>query len=136
MNPPRIPGLDRRTRREHPSASGCAQIRAGVPSPERCLVTRLARNRSRLIAIPRVTVHWPPAPLARSPSGNRIAGLAPRLVHTSIQLLKRRRVVERTLAWLNRNRRLAKHFEASVESAVAWLLIASIKLLTRGLARA
>lgn len=52
------------------------------------------------------------------------------------QLLKRRWVVERTLAWLNRNRRLAKDFEASVESAVAWLLIASIKLLTRRLARA
>ena len=52
------------------------------------------------------------------------------------QLLKRRWVVERTLAWLNRNRRLAKDFEASVESALAWLLIASIKLLTRRLARA
>ena len=52
------------------------------------------------------------------------------------QLLKRRWVVERTLAWLDRNRRLAKDFEASVESAVAWLLIASIKLLTRRLARA
>lgn len=52
------------------------------------------------------------------------------------QLLKRRWVVERTLAWLNRNRRLAKDFEASIESAVAWLLIASIKLLTRRLARA
>ena len=33
-------------------------------------------------------------------------------------------------------RRLAKDFEASVESALAWLLIASIKLLTRRLARA
>jgi transposase len=52
------------------------------------------------------------------------------------QLLKRRWVVERTLAWLNRNRRLAKDFEASIESAVAWLLIASIKLLTRRVARA
>jgi transposase len=52
------------------------------------------------------------------------------------QLLKRRWVVERTLAWLNRNRHLAKDFEASVESAVAWLLIASIKLLSRRLARA
>jgi len=52
------------------------------------------------------------------------------------QLLKRRWVVERTLAWLNRNRRLAKDFEASVESAVAWLLIASVKLLSRRLARA
>jgi transposase len=52
------------------------------------------------------------------------------------QLLKRRWVVERTLAWLNRNRRLANDFDASVESSVAWLLIASIKLLTRRLARA
>jgi transposase len=44
-------------------------------------------------------------------------------------------VVERTLAWLNRNRRLAKDFEASIESAVAWLLITNIKLLTRRVAK-
>jgi transposase len=40
-------------------------------------------------------------------------------------------IVERTLAWLNRNRRLAKDFKASIESAVAWVLIASIKLARR-----
>lgn len=51
-------------------------------------------------------------------------------------LLPRRWVVERTLAWLNRNRRLAKDFEASVESALTWLLIASVKLLSRRLAAA
>jgi len=51
-------------------------------------------------------------------------------------LLTRRRVVERTLAWLNRNRRLAKDFEATTESALAWLMIASVKLLSRRLARA
>jgi transposase len=34
-------------------------------------------------------------------------------------------VVERTFAWLNRNRRLAKDVEASIESAEAWLYIAS-----------
>jgi putative transposase len=50
-------------------------------------------------------------------------------------LIKRRWVVERTIAWLNRNRRLAKDFEASIESALAWLMIASVKLLTRRLAR-
>lgn len=51
-------------------------------------------------------------------------------------LIKRRWVVERTIAWLNRNRRLAKDFEASFESALAWLMIASVKLVTRRLARA
>jgi transposase len=39
--------------------------------------------------------------------------------------------VERTFAWLNRNRRLAKDVEASVESAVNWLFIASVKLMSR-----
>jgi transposase len=51
-------------------------------------------------------------------------------------VLPRRWVVERTIAWLNRNRRLAKDFEASIESAVAWIMIASVKLLTRRVARA
>lgn len=50
-------------------------------------------------------------------------------------LLPRRWVVERTLAWLNRNRRLAKDFEATIESALTWTLIASVKLLSRRLAR-
>ena len=50
-------------------------------------------------------------------------------------VLPKRWLVERTLAWLNRNRRLAKDFEASSESALAWLMIASVKLLTRRLAR-
>lgn len=49
-------------------------------------------------------------------------------------LLPRRWVVERTFAWLNRNRRLAKDFEATVESAVTWLHIASVKLMSRRLA--
>lgn len=51
------------------------------------------------------------------------------------ELLPRRWVVERTISWLNRNRRLAKDFEATVESAVAWIFIASVKLLSRRVAR-
>jgi transposase len=47
----------------------------------------------------------------------------------------RRWVVERTLAWFGRNRRLAKDFEASIASAEAWVLIASVRLLSRRLAR-
>ena len=47
----------------------------------------------------------------------------------------RRWVVERTFAWFGRNRRLAKDFEASIASAEAWVLISSIRLLSRRLAR-
>lgn len=57
-------------------------------------------------------------------------------VANGFEVLPRRWVVERTLAWLNRNRRLAKDFEASLASAEAWLYLASVQLLVRQLARA
>jgi transposase len=47
----------------------------------------------------------------------------------------RRWVVERCFAWLNRNRRLAKDFEATTASATAFLYAASTILLVRRLAR-
>ncbi len=50
-------------------------------------------------------------------------------------LLPRRWVVKRTFAWLNRCRRLAKDFEHSIASAEAWIYIASIRMITRRLAR-
>ena len=46
-------------------------------------------------------------------------------------LLLRRWVVERTLAWLNCNRRLTKDVEKTIESAATWLYIASVKLMPR-----
>lgn len=52
------------------------------------------------------------------------------------KLLPRRWVVERTIAWLNRNRRLAKDFERTVESATTWLFIASVNQITRRIANA
>jgi hypothetical protein len=48
--------------------------------------------------------------------------------------LPRRWVVERTVAWLNRNRRLVKDVDATIESSVTWLYIASVKLMSRRLA--
>ena len=48
----------------------------------------------------------------------------------------RRWVVERFFAWISRNRRLAKDFEATIASARAFLYAASIMLLSRRLARA
>ena len=52
------------------------------------------------------------------------------------ELLPRRWVVQRTFAWLGRCRRLAKDFEATIDSAVAWIFIAHIRRLTRRLVRA
>lgn len=50
-------------------------------------------------------------------------------------VLPRRWVVERTIAWLNRCRRLAKDWEASTASSEAWLVIASIRRMTRRIAK-
>jgi putative transposase len=51
------------------------------------------------------------------------------------EVLPRRWVVERTLAWLGRCRRLAKDWEKTIESSSAWAFVASIRLLSRRLAR-
>lgn len=50
-------------------------------------------------------------------------------------VIVRRWVVERTFAWLGRCRRLAKDWEASIASAEAWTMIASIRRMTRYIAR-
>jgi transposase len=50
-------------------------------------------------------------------------------------VLPKRWIVERTLGWLNRARRLAKDFEATVESSKAWVMLAIGFLLLRRLAR-
>ncbi|WP_264484376.1 IS5 family transposase [Mesorhizobium sp. PAMC28654] len=49
-------------------------------------------------------------------------------------LLPRRWLVERTFAWFGRNRRLSKDFEQTIESSTAWLLLASVQLMTRRIA--
>lgn len=51
-------------------------------------------------------------------------------------VLRTRWVVERTLGWINRARRLSKDFEPTIESAFAWLQLALAFLLIRRLARA
>jgi transposase len=50
-------------------------------------------------------------------------------------VIARRWVVERFFAWINRNRRLAKDFEATIESVEAFLYAASSVILLRRLAR-
>lgn len=51
------------------------------------------------------------------------------------KVLPQRWIVERTLAWLNRNRRLVKDFEKTIASATAWLFIVSAQLYARRITR-
>ncbi len=56
-------------------------------------------------------------------------------IANGFEVLPRRWVVERTLAWLGRCRRLTKDWEKLIASAEAWVLIAHIRRATRYLAR-
>ena len=67
-----------------------------------------------------------------------LPGLAVEIVKRSDQargfeVIPKRWVVERTFAWLNRCRRLAKDFENLVRNAMAFLRLASIRLMLRRL---
>ncbi len=52
------------------------------------------------------------------------------------QVLPKRWVVERTLGWISRNRRMAKDFETLTDNATTYIYVAMIMLMTRRLARA
>lgn len=69
-----------------------------------------------------------------------IEALAIEIVKRSDQVkgsvvLPKRWIVERTFAWLNRCRCLAKDWEASIASSEAWMFISSIRQMTRRIAR-
>ena len=49
-------------------------------------------------------------------------------------VLPKRWVVERTLAWLNKRRRMSKDCEKLIETSEAWMRIAMINLTLRRLA--
>ncbi len=50
------------------------------------------------------------------------------------EILPKRWIVERTLSWLRRNRRLARDFEHLVRTAEAFVTLAMIKIMLRRLA--
>jgi transposase len=50
------------------------------------------------------------------------------------EVLPKRWIVERTFAWISRNRRLARDFERHVRFAVAFIRLAMIRIMLRRLA--
>jgi len=58
-------------------------------------------------------------------------GTIPELVTPAFKVLPWRWVVERTFGWLGRYRRLSKDYEATIESSLAWIHIAFIRLLVQ-----
>ena len=77
-------------------------------------------------------------PKFRTELARVLPGLAVEIVKRSdtaqgFEVLPRRWVVERTFAWLNRCRRLAKDFENRTRNALAFLRLASIRLMLRKL---
>ena len=78
-----------------------------------------------------------PAPLGPNVINNHIAKRAPsRHDNTGFQVLARRWVVERTIAWLTTNRRLAKDYERLVEAGEMLLYFAMSRILLRRLTSA
>ncbi len=61
-------------------------------------------------------------------------GQRPPVIPSGFHVLPRRWVIERTFAWLGRNRRLAKDYEFVPGSEEAWIYLAMIRLMARRLA--
>ena len=51
------------------------------------------------------------------------------------QVLPRRRVVERTIAWIDQNRRMSKDYERLAATSEAFIYVAMSRLVLRRLAR-
>ena len=52
-----------------------------------------------------------------------------------LQVLPRRWVVERTIAWIDHNRRMSKDYERLPESGEAFIYVAMSRMMVRRLAR-
>jgi putative transposase len=59
--------------------------------------------------------------------------ISPKITPT-FAIIPKRWIVERTLAWLNHSRRLAKDYEISVASEETFIIISHLRILTRRLA--
>jgi putative transposase len=78
----------------------------------------------------------PRAALAASNSGGWIIEIVKRNEMHKFIVLPKRWIVERTLAWISRNRRLMRDFERYARTIAGFIRLAMIKIMLRRLARA
>jgi transposase len=78
----------------------------------------------------------PRAALAASNSGDWIIEIVKRNEMHKFVVLPKRWIVERTLAWISRNRRLMRDFERYGRTVAGFIRLAMIKIMLRRLARA
>jgi len=72
---------------------------------------------------------------AAASSGNWIVEIVKRNELPKFVVLPKRWIVERTLAWISRNRRLARDFERYARSVAAFVRLAMIRIMLRRLTR-
>lgn len=77
----------------------------------------------------------PRAALAAADSGSWIIEIVKRNEMHKFVVLPKRWIVERTLAWISRNRRLMRDFERYGRTVAAFIRLAMIKIMLRRLAK-
>lgn len=77
----------------------------------------------------------PRVALAAASSGSWIVEVVKRNELNKFVVVPKRWIVERTLAWISRNRRLARDFERYTSTVAAFIRLAMIKLMLRRLTR-
>ena len=78
----------------------------------------------------------PRAALAASSTGSWVIEVVKRTEMHKFAVLPQRWIVERTLAWISRNRRMMRDFERYARTVAAFIRLAMIKIMLRRLARA
>lgn len=75
------------------------------------------------------------AALAAARTGSWIIDIVKRTERHQFAVLPKRWIVERTLAWISRNRRLARDYERHARTVAAFIRLAMIRLMLRRLTR-
>jgi transposase len=77
----------------------------------------------------------PRAAMAAADTGNWIVQIVKRNELHKFVVLPKRWIVERTLAWISRNRRLARDYERYARTVAAFIRLAMIRIMLRRLTR-